>query len=49
MKWHKRLYNFNMCASLSSSEATYRHHLLIDGQFVSLDIMDTAGKVDSMF
>lgn len=29
----------------SNAEATYRHHLLVDGQFVSLDIMDTAGKV----
>lgn len=28
----------------STLEATYRHHLLVDGQFVSLDIMDTAGK-----
>jgi len=28
----------------STLEATYRHHLIIDGQFVSLDIMDTAGK-----
>ncbi|KAL9982501.1 hypothetical protein ACROYT_G004550 [Oculina patagonica] len=28
----------------STLEATYRHPLLIDGQFVSLDIMDTAGK-----
>ncbi|EDO49163.1 predicted protein [Nematostella vectensis] len=25
-------------------EATYRHHLIVDGQFISLDIMDTAGK-----
>lgn len=28
----------------STLEATYKHHLLVDGQFVSLDIMDTAGK-----
>ena len=27
------------------TEATYRHDLIIDGQSISLDVMDTAGKV----
>ena len=31
------------------TEATYRHYLIIDGQSISLDVMDTAGKVGSKF
>lgn len=26
-------------------EMTYRHHVTLDGHFVALDLMDTAGKV----
>lgn len=26
-------------------ECTYRHHVELDGQFLSLDVLDTAGKV----
>ena len=29
------------------SEMTYRHHLTVNGQFVALDIMDTAGEVSA--
>lgn len=28
-------------------EMTYRHHVTLDGHFVALDLMDTAGKVSS--
>lgn len=31
------------------TEATYRHYLIIDGQSISLDVMDTAGKVGFKF
>lgn len=27
------------------TESTYRHHVELDGQFLSLDVLDTAGKV----
>lgn len=27
------------------TECTYRHHVELDGQFLSLDVLDTAGKV----
>ena len=28
-----------------ATESTYRHHVELDGQFLSLDVLDTAGKV----
>ena len=36
-----------MCFSLFSifTEMTYRHHMTLDGHYVALDIMDTAGEV----
>lgn len=51
---HSAGISFSLCKflffpCLSYTEATYRHHLVIDGQFVSLDIMDTAGKVGFIF
>ena len=30
---------------LCPTECTYRHHVELDGQFLSLDVLDTAGKV----
>ena len=44
-----RFLYFYFFPRLSLTEATYRHHLVIDGQYVSLDIMDTAGKVRLIF
>ena len=26
---------------------TYRHHMTLDGHYIALDIMDTAGKVSN--
>ena len=31
------------------TESTYRHYLIIDGQSISLEVMDTAGKVSFKF
>lgn len=45
LQWRISLRKLLFFPRLSHTEATYRHHLIIDGQFVSLDIMDTAGKV----
>lgn len=30
-----------------STETTNRHHIDVDGEYVALDILDTAGKVNS--
>jgi len=29
-----------------STETTNRHHIDVDGEYVALDILDTAGKVN---
>ena len=34
-----------MCYFYLFTECTYRHHVELDGQFLSLDVLDTAGKV----
>ena len=44
------VFNFDFVSlslSLSLAECTYRHHVELDGQFLSLDVLDTAGKVST--
>ena len=39
------MYGIMICYFNFFTEFTYRHHVELDGQFLSLDVLDTAGKV----